>query len=176
MPTIFTHAVVPLAAGLGLGKAAIPRRLLGAGMFMAILPDVDVAGFQLGVSYGTALAHRGFTHSLAAAALVALAGASAWRCLGTTFGRAFVFLFGSMASHGLLDACTNGGSGIALLWPFSDTRFFSPFAPIEVSPIGVSRFLSARGAAVMASEMVWVWLPCALLAALLWRLRRQSRR
>lgn len=175
MPTIFTHAVVPLAAGLGLGKATIPHRLLGAGMFVAILPDVDVVGFQLGVAYGTAFAHRGFTHSFAAAALVALAGASAWRSLGTTFVRAFVFLFVSMASHGLLDACTNGGSGIAFLWPFSDSRFFSPFTPVEVSPIGVSRFLSARGAAVIGSELLWIWLPCAAVAAALWRLRRNRR-
>jgi inner membrane protein len=96
--------------------------------------------------------------------------------LGSTPLSTFLFLFFAMASHGLLDACTNGGSGIALLWPFTDTRYFAPFTPIEVSPIGLARFLSTRGAAVMASELLWVWLPCIVLAlALLTARRFQSR-
>lgn len=171
MPTIFTHPAVPLALGIGLGRKAVPPRLLAAGVAASIVPDIDVIGFSLGVPWGSALAHRGLTHSLPFAAALALLGACFYGALQTRFGRAFWFLFVAAASHGMLDAFTNGGSGIAFLWPWSDARYFAPVQMIEVSPIGLSRFLSARGAAVLASELVWVWLPCALLLAtlLLWR-------
>ncbi|MBW5450297.1 metal-dependent hydrolase, partial [Pseudomonas aeruginosa] len=68
------------------------------------------------------------------------------------------------ASHSLLDAMTNGGLGVAWFWPWSDARYFMPFHPIAVSPIGLSRFLSERGLLVLQSEARWVWLPCLLLA------------
>lgn len=54
---------------------------------------------------------------------------------------------------------TNGGLGVAFFWPFSAERFFAPIQVIQVSPIGISRFLSARGLAVVWSEFAWVWLP-----------------
>jgi inner membrane protein len=67
-------------------------------------------------------------------------------------------------SHPLLDALTNGGRGVALLAPFSNERYFFPWRPIEVSPIGM-RFFSERGLSVIASEAVWVWLPALLIYA-----------
>lgn len=163
MPTIFTHAVVPLALGAGLGGQAISRRLVLAGMALAILPDLDVIVFRFDVPYGSAFGHRGFSHALATAAILALVMALAHRTLQAGFVRAFLFLFVAGSSHGLLDAFTNGGSGIALLWPFSGERYFAPVTPIEVSPIGISRFLTPRGAAVLFSEFLWIWLPCAAL-------------
>lgn len=172
MPTILSHPAVPLALGAGLGARAIPPRLLAAGVAVCVLPDADVLGYQLGVPWGSDFAHRGFTHSLFFALGLALLGAAAWRRLGAPPFTVLLFLFVAGASHGLLDACTNGGSGIALLWPLSSERWFAPFRVIEVSPIGVARFLSARGVDVLASELVWVWLPAAVLAALLAVTRR----
>lgn len=172
MPTILSHPAVPLALGAGLGSRVVSRRLLAAGVVACVLPDVDVIGYPLGVPWGTDFAHRGFTHSLFFAAGLALVGAAAWRRLGARPLTVLLFLFAATASHGLLDACTNGGSGIALLWPVSSDRWFAPFRTIEVSPIGVERFLSARGVRVLASELVWVWLPAAALAALLATARR----
>jgi len=172
MPTILSHPAVPLALGAGLGARAIPPRLLAAGVVACVLPDADVIGHALGVPWGSDFAHRGFTHSLPFALGLALLGAAAWRRLGAPPLTVLSFLFAAGASHGLLDACTNGGSGIALLWPLSSERYFAPFRVIEVSPIGVVRFLSARGLDVLASELVWVWLPAALLAALLAAARR----
>ena len=72
-----------------------------------------------------------------------------------------VFLFLCTASHGILDAFTNGGRGVAFLAPFSGARGFAPWRPIEVSPLSLDAFLGSRGAAVLRSEAVWVWLPCA---------------
>ena len=45
-------------------------------------------------------------------------------------------------------------------------RIFAPVRLIEVWPIGRD-FLSMRGLAVLASEIVWVWLPCLVLACAL---------
>ena len=176
MPTLFTHAVVPLALGVGLGNNTVSRRLIMAGVVVAMLPDLDVIAFQFGVPYGSEFGHRGFSHSLAVAAMIALAGAAARPALKSGFLTAFLFLFAACASHGLLDAFTNGGSGIALLWPFTGERYFAPVTPIEVSPIGVSRFLTARGASVLASEFVWVWLPCVAIALTMTGVRRAAGR
>jgi inner membrane protein len=68
------------------------------------------------------------------------------------------------ASHGILDALTNGGRGIAFLAPFSNQRFFFPWRPIQVSPIGAG-FFSARGLDVLKSELGWILLPSAIIAA-----------
>jgi inner membrane protein len=45
-----------------------------------------------------------------------------------------IFFFLLTASHGILDAFTNGGLVIALFSPFSNERYFFPWTPIEVSP------------------------------------------
>jgi inner membrane protein len=63
------------------------------------------------------------------------------------------------ATHGLLDAMTDGGLGIAFFSPFDLQRYFLPWRPIHVSPIGVGRFFSARGLRILWSEIFWVWLP-----------------
>ncbi|HEY9103672.1 metal-dependent hydrolase [Chitinimonas sp.] len=158
MPTIISHAAVPLALGLGLGRRWISPRLLLAGVVLAMLPDLDVLSFKLGVAYGDALGHRGFSHALLTAALCAAGLSGVARYLGARLWMCWLFLFVAMASHGLLDTLTNGGHGVALLWPWSDTRWFAPWRPIEVSPIGFS-FLSLRGLVVLASELLWIWLP-----------------
>jgi inner membrane protein len=53
----------------------------------------------------------------------------------------WTFLFLATASHGVLDAMTDGGLGVAFFSPVDNTRYFLPFNPIRVSPIGISRFL-----------------------------------
>jgi hypothetical protein len=45
------------------------------------------------------------------------------------------------------------GLGVALLWPWSNYRFFAPWRPIPVAPIGAALF-SARGLEVMLTEAV----------------------
>ncbi|UUZ53762.1 metal-dependent hydrolase [Massilia sp. H-1] len=72
MPTILTHPAVPLMLGLALGPALVPRRLLLAGVAASILPDLDVIGFRLGISYGQELGHRGVSHALVFALLLGL--------------------------------------------------------------------------------------------------------
>lgn len=167
MPSAFSHAVA--AAGIGtafFGRKA-PARVWILGALCAALPDADVVGFRFGIHYGDLLGHRGLTHSFAfAAVLAALVAPFARSGSDLRLGRMWTYLFLATASHGLLDAMTDGGLGVAFFSPFSNVRYFFPFRPIVVSPISIQRFFSGRGAAVISSELLWVWLPSLALAAL----------
>ena len=127
-----------------------------------MFPDIDVIGFRYGVPYADFWGHRGFTHSLLFAALLA-AGVTVILASSTVpqIGRLslFGYLFIATASHGLLDAMTNGGLGVAFFSPFNNRRYFLPWRPIQVSPISITRFFTARGWAVLQSEFVWIWIP-----------------
>jgi inner membrane protein len=160
MPTILTHPAVPLALALGTGSGLTPPRLLVAGVLCSSLPDVDSLGFWAGVPYASLFGHRGFTHSLFFAMLVAAVGCAAAPALGASRAWAFTFLAVSTGSHGLLDTFTNGGLGIALLSPFSNQRFFAPWRPIPVSPIGVHGLASSHGLSLFSAELLLVWCPC----------------
>jgi inner membrane protein len=167
MPTILTHPAVPLAIGMGLGRDLISPRLMVAGIVASILPDLDVIAFGFGIPYEAEFGHRGFSHSLVFAFGIAWFGSVLLGYSGTRIRPAFIYLFASAASHGILDAFTNGGLGIALLWPMSAQRFFAPVQMIEVSPLNLSSFMSERGLDVLASELWWVWLPCFVFGLLL---------
>lgn len=122
---------------------------------LSMSPDIDVAGMALGVPYGAPWGHRGATHALLTAVGVVVATLA--RPRGEPRVRRAALACVVLASHGLLDAMTDGGMGIALLWPFTTHRFFLPWRPIPVAPIGMGIF-AASGLAVMAWEAL-VFLP-----------------
>ena len=166
MPTVFTHALAGLALA-PLAPRAIPRgRLALALAFASILPDVDVLTFALGIPYAHDFGHRGFSHSLAFALLAGwLVARLAFSGVGLTtraWWKVFALLSLAAASHGLFDAMTNGGLGIGFLLPFDSTRFFLPWRPLQVSPIGLSAFVSGLGASALVSELKYLWLPIAV--------------
>jgi inner membrane protein len=174
MPSVFSHAVASLGISACFYRPGIPNRVWLAGAICSVIPDLDVIGFKVGVKYGDLWGHRGISHSLFFAALLAAVVSvlvSPGSILRLSRVLLFVYLFLATASHGLLDAFTNGGLGVAFFAPFDDTRYFFPWTPIRVSPIGVTRFFSARGLAVLRSELLWIWLPTAMLIALAWYLR-----
>jgi inner membrane protein len=171
MTTILTHAAVPLALGLGAGREKIPTQLLLAGIAASVLPDADVLAFHFGIPYASTLGHRGFSHSLFFAVLVALVGA--FLLPRAHFGRSLGFLLIAAVSHPILDSLTTGGLGVALFWPFSEARYFAPWRVIRVSPLSLSRLFSNRGLALATSELRWVWLPCLLMALGFWLVRRR---
>jgi inner membrane protein len=162
----------------GRSRAAI----WGLGALCALAPDLDaVVSFLFGIPYSHVLGHRGLSHSLFVAALLAtLVTAVARRNLAESPGTAklWLFFFLATASHGFLDAMTNGGLGVAFFAPFSETRYFLPWRPILVSPISIHVFLGYRGLRVMWSELGWIWLPASLvfLAGLALHRRSTSRR
>jgi inner membrane protein len=119
---------------------------------LSLLPDADVIGFSLGVQYGDPWGHRGATHSLAMAVVAGVCVGLAARRFNHPFRRTAIFATAVLASHGLLDTMTDGGLGCALFWPFDLTRYFAPWRPIPVAPIGLA-FLSPYGLIVSAIEI-----------------------
>ena len=147
---------------------------------LSLLPDADVVGFALGVNYGDPWGHRGATHSFTFSIVVGLAVglAARWRLPGLKrpglpnymrragpFGPASAVLNAHpagrtaliaslvLASHAILDTMTDGGLGCALLWPFDLTRYFAPWRPIPVAPIGLA-FFSPYGGIIALTELV----------------------
>ena len=177
MASIISHAVAALGIGAAFYRPVMPKRVWALAVASAIVPDADVIGFHFGVHYQDFWGHRGFTHSLLFAVFLAvLITALGFRKTGSSDRKLLWFYFFLVtASHGLLDAMTNGGLGVALFSPFDTTRYFLPWRPIPVSPIGVAQFLSPRGLAILQSEFVWIWLPSALLVCFAFLLRRSSR-
>ena len=167
MASAFSHAVAALALGSFIRWNRPPFKYWFAGALCAAAPDFDSIGFAFGIRYGDVFGHRGFTHSLLFAVLLGVAVTGL--CFRTEIrdgrgARVCAYLILATASHGLLDAITNGGLGVAFFSPFDTARYFFPFRPVVVSPINVVRFLQGRGLRVMASELLWIWLP-ALAAA-----------
>lgn len=179
MASAFTHAFV----GTIIGKAIkedekMPWRFWVGLALCSALPDVDVVAFPLGIPYDSPWGHRGFTHSIFFAAITAAATVTflfwsikhfskPWRALWLCF-------FLATASHGFLDAFTNGGMGIAFFWPFSDARYFFPWRPILVSPVTVGGFFHERAFPILKSELLWVWFPTIILY-ILFKLFRKYR-
>lgn len=168
MPSAFTHALVG-GATAALLPADLPRwRVAVALGVAAAAPDLDVVAFAAGIPYEHVLGHRGLSHSLAVAIAVGAAAAvvSTWdgKLIRENLLRLVVVGFAAVASHGLLDAATDAGMGVGLLLPWSERRFFFPFRPIETAPVDPLRFFSDRGATVLWSEIVWVWLPIGVVA------------
>lgn len=161
MASAFSHAIVALALGNAPQHSIMTWQVITLGMFCSIVPDLDVVGFPFGIQYEDLWGHRGMTHSLLFAALFSAT------LLGIGFRQEpirvkiglFLYLFLCTASHGLLDAMTNGGLGVAFFSPFDTTRYFFSWRPVLVSPIGISEFFNWYGFRVLASEALWIWLP-----------------
>jgi inner membrane protein len=175
MPSVFAHVAPALALIPAFARPGLPRRLWWLGALGAVAPDLDVIAFALGVPYAHPLGHRGLWHSVpfaafaaACVAVLAFPGPAP----GCSRSRAWLYLFLAIASHGLLDAATNGGLGVARRAPVGEPRVLFPLRPIAVSPLAVSAFFTARGLAVIESELVWVWIPSATLGLALWRWAR----
>ena len=161
MPSIISHPAVAVALAPVFQWFRVPKKIFFLGAFCTIVPDFDVVGFLFGIEYQSLFGHRGFSHSLLFAALF-----SAFIVYGFSRQRTdlplvacFIFLFLCTASHGIFDALTNGGHGVAFFTPVDQTRYFFSSRPIQVSPIGVSRFLSRWGATVLFTEILWMWIP-----------------
>lgn len=163
MPTVFSHAVVAVAIGKWIPTPAKSPKFWLLCMLCAMLPDADVLGFKYGIPYHSMWGHRGFTHSIFFGFLLGGVVSTACYSKYPIFSKAWCWYFlcfsTATISHGLLDACTSGGLGIAYFAPFSAERYFWTFRPIQVSPLSISRFFSNWGVAVMKSEFVWLWLP-----------------
>jgi inner membrane protein len=167
MPSEFTHIFVSGVLGKTYTDKKMPARFWLLAAICSVLPDVDVISYYLGVRSSSMLGHRGVFHSLtfalvagAVAASFALPAAKRWSRQWLGFA---IFFFVVTASHGLLDAMTDRGSGVGFLMPFDSHRFYLPWRPFHASPMQIHRFFSSAGLVVLASEIVWIWIPALLL-------------
>lgn len=179
MSTFVAHAVSAYAmTRVGPAAFAQQRAVLLAAMACACAPDLDVIAFAFGIPYNHLFGHRGISHSLLFAALLG-ALVAAW--LGRRLRldtrmrlRLFGLLFVATASHGLFDAMTNGGLGIAFFAPFDAGRYFLPWRPLVVPPIGVLPMFSPWGAAVVKTELLYIGLPSLVLIVTARLFRRRA--
>ena len=139
MASLMTHAFTAVALGKTFTTTKPPPRFWALAVASSLLPDADVVGFAFGVEYGELLGHRGLSHSVAFA-LVWSVGAM-WLAkfkhlprFSWSWWKLVALLFAATASHGVLDALTNGGLGVAFFAPFNGTRYFFPWRPLVVSP------------------------------------------
>ena len=148
------HVAVGMAAARAYRPGRAPRwRSIAWWSVLSLLPDADVIGFPFGVHYGDPWGHRGATHSLTFAIALGLIVGLTARRFHRPFLQTTCLASAVLASHALLDTMTDGGLGCALLWPFDLTRYFAPWRPIPVAPIGLA-FLSPAGGFIALTELV----------------------
>ncbi|WP_139958035.1 metal-dependent hydrolase [Flavicella sediminum] len=179
MASAFGHALTAFAIGKNFNKHILNWNFYLLGIICSILPDADVVSFSLGIPYKSFWGHRGFSHSFVFAALISLVFVwTFYKNNSNLKEKTFIgiYLFLCTASHGILDAMTSGGRGVALLAPFDNTRYFFPFRPIKVSPIGIEKFISHRGLQVLLSEFIWIGIPCLLLLTTAFFLKKRKNR
>jgi inner membrane protein len=164
MSSLFGHAVASVALGKAFSAEKLSLNFWLLTIYCSVLPDGDVISFYFGIQYGNLFGHRGISHSILFAAVIGFAVAFFFfRDLGRFSPRwwryAFFFFF-VMICHGLSDALSNGGLGVAFFAPFSNHRYFFAWRPLEVSPIGgLTHFFGREGWVVIKSEFLWIWLP-----------------
>lgn len=170
MPTIITHSLIGFLSGKLSAFEVDKKRFWFFSIVLPMLPDADVLTFYFNIHYSHFIGHRGFFHSIFFAYLIGIIIVTFFFRKNNLFSRKSLLLmayFGTLtASHGIFDAMTNGGMGIALLAPFDNTRYFLPFRPIQVSPIGITKFFSYWGYKTLFSEMLYIWTPAVLITFL----------
>ena len=145
--------------GLAAGRLQARRRqeLVGSMILfslIALAPDLDAIAFAMRIPYDAPFGHRGAFHSLGMALIMALVLATLARVLKLGFWRFALVAFATLALHDLADAITDGGLGVALLWPFSNQRLFFPWRPLPVAPIGLGGLVTPRGLHVVLVELL----------------------
>jgi len=163
MASAFSHAAAAFAIGKLAPFSSRPAKFWWLSIGCSLLPDADVLGMAFGVPYGDMFGHRGLTHSLVFACFLSVVVVKIWfRAVergSRPWWQLITYFFLVTASHGILDAMTDGGLGVAFFAPFNNSRYFLPWRPVMVSPIGVGPFFSRYGLDVLLSEVVWIWAP-----------------
>lgn len=163
MPSVISHAAIAVAAGISFAPRGVPHHFWSVAIVCSVISDADVIAFSFGIPYGHFFGHRGFFHSPFFGLLMSIFCVILFFRDAPIFSRQWffylIFFFLLSASHGILDAFTSGGLGIALLSPFDNRRYFFPWTPIMVSPIGIRGMFSKWGLMVIKSELLWIWMP-----------------
>lgn len=161
MASAITHFVVGASVGLPAIRSRWIRRALPAWAIpvtaglLAVAPDLDTyAMFAFHIQRSSLFSHRGIFHSPFFLVLlcVLLAEVTARRyCWPVAASLAALWSVAAI-THPVLDMLTDGGTGVALLYPYSADRLFFPWRPIHVSPLGIAQFFRGAGY-ILRSEL-----------------------
>lgn len=175
LPSAISHFVVgatialPFAAVPSIRKGVRPIGLMFSAGLLAAAPDLDTAFFGV-IPYAHFFGHRGFFHSplfaisfamILSFLLFALSRSSSFLA---TVGVATAFTL-ALVSHGILDAMTDAGRGVMLLYPFSEERLFLPWRPFHAPPIKMSSLTVGQVKMMIRSELPIVF-ACAGIAGM----------
>ncbi|MBL4653145.1 MAG: metal-dependent hydrolase [Flavobacteriales bacterium] len=166
MASAFGHALAAFAIGKSIAFEKQNWKFWTVGIVCSILPDADVVSFAFGIPYLDMWGHRGVTHSIFFATILSLSFTFIFFKSSSKKVFVFSYLFFATVSHGVLDAMTSGGEGVAFFAPFENSRYFFPWRGIKVSPIGISNFFSEWGLKVVKSELIWIGIPSLALLCL----------
>lgn len=150
MPSSIAHASVAVLLTPMLGRTPISRRALGSVAVAAAVPDVDAIGRPFGGSDVALLGgHRGDTHSVWFALIVGVVAFAFAKHAGVRFNPARFATYAALVvlSHGLLDALSTYGEGVAFFAPLSVVRWKAAWQPFSG----------------LLSEIVILWLPALVL-------------
>ena len=178
MASAFGHAFAAIALGSTFGKSLKTWKFWILGIACSIIPDADVVSFKLGIAYEDFWGHRGFTHSLLFALIFGIVVTLLFyrKQFFSKSGLALILFFSlCTASHAVLDAMTSGGLGVAFFSPWDNTRYFFPWRPIQVSPIGAESFFSEWGIRVIKSEAIWIGIPGVIYMTVIWIMKKLKR-
>jgi inner membrane protein len=174
VPSSFSHAIAGVAIATPFRLRVAYARFWVFAVLCAAIQDIDYVWSRRIHGWDSILAHRGITHSFAFA--VVLAAAVAWFGFAGSYWRGFrlrLWLAFTLValSHGLLDSLTVYAGGIALLAPFSATRFAFPWHPLAGPQGGWTGSMTTtyRIGYTIVTELVCIWLPSLLFIVLLRR-------
>jgi inner membrane protein len=157
----WAHAIVGAAAGALYQSPRDRRRVIAVAAICAVVPDLDLIGWPLGVSTFTLFGHRGLTHSIAFAVVLGVLAA-----LRRDRASAAAVLVLATATHSVLDAMTTySPTGPAFWAPFSNQRYRFAWTPLTGAGGLKTDFVQ---------EALYTWLPALVLIVLIewWRRRR----
>jgi inner membrane protein len=117
-----------------------PAAVIVSAAVFSMAPDIDTVLWGV-IPYEHFFGHRGFFHSpLFLVTLSAICAALVtwfWRVPARTAALLATLWAIVAVSHPLLDAMTDGGLGVMLLYPLNEDRYFFSWQPMRVSPIGL---------------------------------------
>jgi inner membrane protein len=160
---------LPLTGISSIKKTVRPLGLMFTAGVLAVAPDIDTAFYGI-IPYAHFLGHRGFVHSPFFSFLIAVVLSSLLYAVARDLGfRAFLGITAAftlaLASHGVLDAMTDAGLGVMLLYPFSEERIFLPWRPFYAPPIKFSSLSYSKVQMMLKSELPIV-LSCVAVAGM----------
>ena len=153
MPTPLSHAAVGFAIAAWTQQRPPTRRVCLVAAACAALPDIDYFGWPV--------AHRGITHSIAFAVVVAVAVTviffrdPQW---AKQRARMAVVLALALLSHSCLDALSTYSFGIAFFAPFSQQRYRFAWTPLGDPNGGLARQLLQDAVVALLPAVLLAWL------------------